>query len=300
MPQKSMPVYDIDDFKYLGLEDNFYANTFREHLTQHSHIILAPHRHTFYLCVLFTCGKGVHEIDFHKYDIRPGSVFLLFPGQVHNWRVSDDTDGYILFHKKEFYNMNFIHEKVEHFPFFNCIQNAPLLRLKPQQVDTIEPVFKEIVEEYRSQELMRMQKIGSLLNVLYIDLSRMYIPSDLRATKIETQLAHVRRLEKLIDDHFRETKSPAKYAEMMFMSEKNLNRVCKSCLAKTVSEVISDKIMVEAKRMLIYSELTVAQVATELGYLDNSYFTRMFKRKTGLTPLEFQKTYRNNLERKSG
>ncbi len=62
-----MPIYDIADFKYLGSESDFYANTFAEHLLQHEHMVLAPHRHGFYLSVLFTRGNGIHEVDFQTF-----------------------------------------------------------------------------------------------------------------------------------------------------------------------------------------------------------------------------------------
>src|ERR1700744_5550021 len=163
MAGKSFPVYDIDNFSYGGTESDFYANTFPEHLKHHAHLILAPHRQAFYASVLFTKGSGIHEIDFNSYDIVPGSVFMLFPGQVHTWEVSKDIDGYIFFHDEEFYNLNFTREKGENYPFFSSAENTPLIVLKDGEVPRIEISFREIVTEYRELQLMRFQKICSLL-----------------------------------------------------------------------------------------------------------------------------------------
>jgi len=284
---KSIPVYDIDDFSYQGAESAFYANTFPDHLKQHAHLVLAPHRHVFYLCVLFTRGSGTHEIDFNVYDIVPGSVFMLFPGQVHTWQVSKDIDGYIFFHDREFYDLNFTREKVENYPFFSSTENMPLIVLKDRDVHGIEKSFREIVTEYRRRQLMGFQKICSLLNVLYIDLSRAYLPVAQRAKQNETQLVHVRKLEILVGNNFRSIKYPGQYARMMFMSEKNLNRICKIIFNKTTSEVIADRIILEAKRMLVHSKFTVLQISVELGYTDDSYFIRVFKKRTGETPVQF-------------
>ncbi|WP_431211478.1 AraC family ligand binding domain-containing protein [Puia sp. P3] len=176
MPPGKMPIYDIADFKYLGSESDFYANTFAEHLIQHEHMVLAPHRHGFYLSVLFTRGNGIHEVDFQTFDIQPGYIFLLSPGQVHYWKVSEDIDGYIIFHKKEFYDLNFTYERMEHFPFFGSSQNTPLIKLGKEQEVMLTLQFRSIVEEYKSKFLMHFQKIGSMLNVLYIDLARVYLP----------------------------------------------------------------------------------------------------------------------------
>jgi len=291
MARKSIPVFDIDNFTYRGTESSFYANTFPDHLKQHAHLILAPHRHVFYASVLFTKGSGTHEIDFNTYDIVPGSVFMLFPGQVHNWQVSKDIDGYIFFHNREFYNLNFTREKVENYPFYSSTENFPLILLKDGNVSAIEKKFREIVTEYQSRQLMGFQKICSLLNVLYIDLSRVYLPVTLPAKQNETQLMQVRKLEILIEDNFKSIKYPRQYARMMFMSEKNLNRICKITFNKTTSDVIADRIILEAKRMLVHSKSSVIQISVELGYEDDSYFIRVFKKRTGETPLQFIKGY---------
>jgi AraC family transcriptional regulator, transcriptional activator of pobA len=293
MAGTSIPVYDIDNFTYRGTESIFYANTFPDHLKQHAHLILAPHRHVFYVGVLFTKGSGIHEIDFTVYDIVPGSVFMLFPGQVHTWKVSKDIDGYIVFHEKEFYNLNFTREKVENYPFFSSTENTPLIKLKDGEISGIEKSFREIVTEYRSRQLMGFQKICSLLNVLYVDLSRAYLPVAQRAKQNETQLVQIRRLEILVENNFRSIKYPGQYAQMMFMSEKNLNRICKITFNKTTSDVIADRIMLEAKRMLVHSKFSVIQISVELGYIDNSYFIRVFKKRTGETPMQFIKRYAN-------
>jgi AraC-like DNA-binding protein len=75
------------------------------------------------------------------------------------------------------------------------------------------------------------------------------------------------------------------------MSERNLNRTTKLILNKTVSDLITEKVILEAKRMLIHTRDTVGQIALDLGYEDNSYFIRLFRKKTGQTPLEFQRNY---------
>lgn len=294
MKEKIIPIYNIDQFHYLGTERGFYANALSAHLAQHEHIILAPHKHDFFLCVLVTKGYGAHEIDFNTYSVKPGCLFMLFPGQVHTWNLSADIDGYILFHTKEFYNLNFTHEKIENYPFFNSINNSPLLILKDENFDKVRAIFQEIIEEYKKSELMKFQKLCSLKNVLYIELSRLYLPEKIRQKQNENYLSKLRRLEELINTHFKKIKSPKDYARMMNVSEKHLNRICKECLNITTSELISNRIILEAKRMLMHSKYSVSEIAAELGYFENSYFFRLFKKKTGNTPMEFSNKLKEN------
>ena len=293
MVNKELPIYDIEEFKYLGPESNFYANTFKSHLEQHHQFILAPHRHDFYISVFFTKGSGTHTIEFNTYNIKPGTVFLLSPGQVHDWHLSKNIDGYIFFHTKEFYDLQFTHATVENFPFFCCLRNYPLISLSNKGRQEIWRIFSEIVEEYHHNELLKFQKIASLVNVLYIVLSRIYLPKTMMDKQNLNYLTKVKKLENLLDTHFKEIKYPKDYAKMMHLSEKHLNRICKTCLGKTTSEVIIDRIVLEAKRLLVFSRFTVSQIAAELGYINYSYFFRLFKKKTGKTPLEFMNEFQH-------
>ena len=95
-----------------------------------------------------------------------------------------------------------------------------MIILKDGEVSRIEVRLQEIVTEYRNRQLMGFQKICSLVNALYIDLSRAYLPVAQRAEQNETQLMQVRRLEMLVENNFRGVKSPSQYAQMMFMTEK--------------------------------------------------------------------------------
>ncbi len=292
MRNKILPVYDIAEFQHLGNGGDFYANDIRSHLKQHEHFILLPHRHSFYMGILITAGSGTHVIEFNSYVITPGNVFMMGPGKVHTWQLSDDIDGYLFFHTKEFYDVNFTYEKVESYPFFSSLRNTPLITLKKSAQKRIEPMFKEIVEEYRQEGLMKFRKLSSLLNVLYIELSREYIPQKMRDEQNLPYLAKVQHLEELIDKNFLDIKSPAKYAKLMYVSEKHLNRMVKVSLNKTTSDLITERIILEAKRMLVFSKKTITEIIDELGYTDSAYFFRFFKKKTTLTPTAFLEQFR--------
>lgn len=292
MANEQLPVYDIEDFRYRGTESNFYANTFKAHLKQHHHFILAPHRHDFYIGMLFTKGSGIHQIEFTNYDIKPGHVFMLSPGEVHDWKLSSDIEGYIFFHTKEFFDLHFTYEKVDSYPFYCCLRNNPQIVLKHKSREKIKEIFSEIVEEYEGTELLKFQKLSSLLNVLYIGLSRIYLPNKIVQSKNLQYLARLKELEHLIDKHFKEHKSSKDYALMMHISEKHLNRICKTCINKTTTQLITERVILEAKRMLVFAKSSVSQIADELGYSNSSYFIQLFKKNTGQTPVEFMQNFR--------
>jgi AraC-like DNA-binding protein len=290
MNTKTLPIYNIEKFKHLGKGNDFYASTLKAHFKLHE-FIFVPHGHDFFFVVICTKGTGIHTIDFIDYDVKPGSVFTLSPGQTHSWILSDDTDGYIFFHTRSFFELHFPSKKVQDYPFFCSMHNSPLILLKDKSFKMAKEVFSEIIEEYKHEYLLKFQRIYVLVDLLYIDLSRLYLPKAQMDKQNSNYLIKIKTLDDLIDTNFKKIKSPSQYAEMMHISEKHLNRICKECLNKTTSDLIMDRIMLEAKRLLGYSVSPVSEIAEELGYFDISYFSRLFKKKSGKTPLEFSRTF---------
>ena len=290
MPQKTLPVFNIEKFTHSGRDSDFYANTLSVHLNKYG-FIFTPHKHDFFFVALCTKGKGVHTIDFKNYEIQPGSLFVFSPGQTHSWVLSDDAEGYIFFHTKDFFDMNFLAMKIKDYPFYCSIYNAPLINLKDQPLRQAKEIFEHIVDEYTHTYLMKFQKIYVLLGLLYVNLSRSYLPQEQIDKQNLNYLARLRELEDLVEANYKTVKSAGEYADMMHISEKHLNRICKECINKTTTDMIMDRIMLEAKRLLILSGSNVSEVAAELGYFDVSYFSRLFKKRCEMTPLAFIRSY---------
>ncbi|MES2763805.1 MAG: helix-turn-helix domain-containing protein [Bacteroidota bacterium] len=287
--KSKLHVYKIQHFEHLGHEPDFYANDFVSHITHH-HFATTPHKHDFYLTVLFTKGSGTHEIDFNTYDIKPGSVFMMSPGQMHNWKFSKGTDGYLFFHTKNFYDSGFTKTSVEAYLFFQSLRNPSVLYLDKTDSKKLEPLFKELITEHEQQAHLKFEKIHALVNLIYVELSRHYAPTI--QINSETYLAKIRVLENLIGQYYKTKKYPKEYASLMNLSEKHLNRMSKECIGKTTTELIADRIMLEAKRLLTHSKYSVSEIANELGYEDNSYFSRFFKKHAGQTPVQFLNTHK--------
>jgi len=282
-----VPIYGIEEFSHENHEAYFYANELRAHLESHQ-FVNAPHKHSTYISVLFSKGNGEHQIDFNTYPIKPGSVFLLSPGQVHCWNLSKDVQGFVFFHTKEFYDNIFLKKKIDSYPFFYLRQNYPLINLNAAQLKKIEPLFGEIFLEYKQKELLRETKLETLVDLVYIELARVYQNKSEAKGQNSSAYLKVKQLQKLIDEYFKEKKFPADYSDMMNMTTRHLSRLCSEILNRSTGELITERILIEAKRLLIQQDITVSQVADELGYDDHSYFIRMFKKNTGMSPKEFQ------------
>lgn len=286
--KEGFPVYSIQNFETIDSRDVFYVNHLSDHVKTH-HFTEFPHKHDFYLTVLITHGSGKHEIDFESYDVVPGTVFMLKPGQMHFWKFSADIEGFIFFHNSIFFDEGHLTTGIKDFEFFSSLQNPPVVYLKQQVVPLIEGFMCDLVAEYTQERYHKWSKIRSLINLIYIEIGRNYVP--IYHIESLTYLTKVRQFEDLIELNFKFMKFPKDYASLLNISEKHLNRIVKNCLNKTSSTIIQDRVLLEAKRMLMHSQLNVSEISDELNFSESSYFIRFFKQKTGLTPLNFLKQY---------
>lgn len=288
---KKLPIYDLHAFQAKPEHTDFYCNVLNTHVQQHAFTNL-PHKHDFYLTMIVTKGSGWHEIDFVRYEVKKGSVFVMQPGQMHYWKLSSNINGYVFFHTKEFYNEGYTMTKIHDLDFFKSFQCEPSLYIPKAKREVFNSLMQEIMSEYKNSEKQKLQKIHALVNIVYIEFSRLYVKQD--SVKKQTYLPKLHRFEELIEEHFYNMKKVSDYAELLNITEKHLNRISKDCLNKTCTQLITDRIILEAKRLLIQNKLNVSQIAYKLGYTDNSYFTRLFKKHSGETPLAFLNRYHSN------
>lgn len=289
---KTIPILNIAQFDEEESLEDFYSNDLKKHLTKNEKIIYKPHKHDFFLCILFSKGSGIHEIDFNTYAIEPGSVFFLMPGQTHYWKFDSEPEGYIFFHSQDFYEFYFWNKKLQQFPFYYTYNNPPNLIVPPNKRLLLESRFKEINLEYYQNSIYNKQKIASLINLVYIDLSRFYVgPETAHSGFSPAYLNTLTALENTIERFFKTEKSARFYANRLGYTSKHLNRITKTTLNKTTTDLITERVILEAKRLIVHSENTLSIIAENLGYEDYAYFSRVFKLKTNTTPLAFKKDY---------
>jgi len=282
---KKYPVYSIEQFNCNSVTSDLYINTFKNHLMNHS-FIEKPHRHNFYLLVFFTNGSGTHEVDFDRFAIHPGSAFVLQPGQMHHWVLSEDIEGFIVFYSAEMYNLHFGNKTIDDYPFYFSVQNSPEIVLDTAEIKAVLPYFENLIAEMQINKLFKRDKIMNVLDSILIELARKY--NEIHVHETHSYNVKIKNLEQLLEQKFKKEKSAAFYASELNITLKHLNRICNEILKKTTTEVIVDRIILEAKRMLLDKNWTVNEIATELGYDDYSYFTRLFKKHTTVTPTAFR------------
>ncbi|MEP1093663.1 MAG: AraC family transcriptional regulator [Cyclobacteriaceae bacterium] len=280
------PLYGLDSFSSKATTNSFYIEKFKPHLKKHK-FVSKSHNHDFYLLLYVTQGGGNHTIDFKNYEVKPNSFFLMTPGQVHSWELAPETDGYILFFHREFYQMQLNSNSLIEFPFFHSLNANPLIQLHSIE-KKIDFIVKEMDEEFR-QEMLDLRMLRSYLDLLLLKLAQYYPVRD-QEKFANGYTQKLRKLEQLIDQHFIDLKQPNEYADMLHISPSYLNSICKKGVGQTLTSLISDRLVLEAKRLFAYSDLNTNQVSEHLKFSSTSYFLRFFKKHVGQSPEKFKES----------
>ena len=283
---KGIPVYSIEKFK-AGGEKPYQIEVFDAN--RHFEVEY-PHCHDFFEVLFLTHGSGEHVIDNNSYQIEPPCIFFLSPGQAHKLELSEDVAGYIYLFTGEFYLLDKSNQnKLLEYPFFfNVKQDNPPLSIKnPSDQAFLESLFKKGCEEMNKTDQGSYELSHALLELILCSCERLYPPEHLEGVK---QRGHVlvKRFRELIEEKYHLNLSIKDYAELLNVSENHLTHLVKERTSKTSKELIKEKQIIEIKRLLKYSDLSITQIADHLHFKDQSYFTKFFKKSEGITPLDYR------------
>lgn len=286
-----LPVFNISNFddynNSIKFDGSFYIRSFSEHVSENV-FIEKPHGHNFYLILLITKGSGIHTIDFLEYKVFPGAMFIVSPGQIHHWNLSADVDGHILFFTKTYFLHDFNTEKFNSFPFFNSTFSSPFIKLNNDHLKSVVLKYELIHKEYKVRATNYQEMIRVYLYAMFIELSRAYIKNDDNSPVFSYDLVQLNHYEALVDRYYKKHRPISCYSKKMNITDRQLSYLCKKTVNKTPLAILTDRIILEAKRLLIHSNLSISSISNELNYNNDSYFIRLFKKNTKLTPEQFR------------
>jgi len=249
------------------------------------------HRHGYYHLLWMANARGRHVLDFETFEVKPHSVFFISPGQVHAWSSSVPPTGYVLNFSTEFFlQMVPRADQLAEFPFFHIANADPVLYLSPRQAAELLPLLEAMEQEFNDDQPWRYDIIRSLLLILLTRLRRLHRPHAGEAA-LPRSYSLAKRFKLLVEQHYLEFGSVQEYAKLLLVTERRLNEAVKSTTGKTSTQLIHDRIVLEAKRLLTQSELGISEIAYRLNFEDPAYFSRFFKKQVHATPGEFKKMF---------
>lgn len=285
---KEFPVYDICKFSY-AQEDDIIVKPLAPYLKAMRKLHF-PHRHDFYHMIIFTNGGGSHTIDFEKFEIKPYHAYFMAPGQVHGWEFEGDIDGYVINFSANFFKSFLLNgQYLENFAFLNGnVQNA-VIDINENDRSSVKELLDNMVTAAEFTGKFRLDRLRiKLLDFFFLIAEIKGESAELKSADSHKQVI-VKSFMKLIDEHYLQLRLPKDYAELLFVTPSYLNSVCKEILGLSAGKLIRNRIVLEAKRMMINLELTVTEIAYQLNFNDNSYFCKLFKNQEGISPETFRK-----------
>lgn len=246
-----------------------------------------PHRHAFYHLVFITKGSGFHEIDFERHRVRANQIFVMRPGQVHSWKLAKNTRGHVI----EFTHPSLFATPAEKSIFEKVESRLPAcvnLRGKAQ-IERVQNLLHLLHEEQTSAHHVGTSTMRNVLMLIYSELAKLV--SAAPAGRSRDTLGVDAFLD-LVDAHFSKEHSVAFYARKLGVSPKNLTMRVSRAIGKSARIVIRDRCLLEAKRLLAYSDVNVSEIGYELGFADPNYFSRLFHQTEKLTPSQFREKSR--------
>jgi len=289
MSKQVLPTYNINTLKDIPLPpEDFVADHFAHYLDEHKDLHF-PHKHSFYHLVYFSKGSGSHSIDFINFPVEAGQIYFMIPGQVHSWNFATKPDGYIVNFSEQYINALVANPRyLDQFSFLSGIAKEQVITIPKEGREQVEQTLETVITEGNSQKVLKDDFARTALLQLLIQVNRYAIKEDDKQPANYNSVL-LRNFQKLIDQHYKEKKLTKEYAAMLYVTPNHLNALTKDVTGSPAGELIRDRILLEAKRLLINAKMTISQIALELDFTDNSYFSKFFKKYVGVTPEEFRK-----------
>jgi AraC family transcriptional regulator, transcriptional activator of pobA len=286
---------EIPFFHFSFLRDSKVHGVYYNSLDRYLNVypfIKKDHFHDFYTVVLFTGGKGILRVNNNSYEVQEQTVCLIAPNQIHSFEGLEEMEGIVFFFCQDFY--------VEEFSFvrllnvFSCTSQIsgeickPCIDLSEKEVSHVNDLLESIRNEYEGSASSKNSSIiiRSLLNIMLLKVSELFDAKSPAAVKNDSLFIH--ELSHLVDSYFIREHNIGFYTSAFNVSEKQLNETCNRHFNCGLKKILIDRLMQEARKLLMSSELSVSEISYKLNFEDNSYFNKVFKKQIGLTPKKFR------------
>ena len=255
----------------------------------------APHRHNYYEIFFFCKSGGRHMVDFHEMEITANQLHILSPGQVHYMHREPETTGWVIKFSAEFFLGNLSDKTIlNRIPFLNNKVDYPVIKPNQQEFDYLLQMVDNIRAEMTNKGSGYLDMIQNYLSLILLKCHRLFDYNQESEQNEEFELTNL--FKTLLEVHYISENRVGFYCEKLKTTPDKLNSAIKLISGKTASDVISERLLLESKRLLLHSDQSMKEIAFSLNFHDNSYFNRWFKKLTNLSPGDFRKVYKEKYQ----
>lgn len=244
-----------------------------------------------YIKILYLPAGYRLRVDFTVYDTERPSLYFISPNQYLEILKTGPENGYFVFYNRDFYCIQIHDQEVAcDGLLFNNIRNMPKVELSEEEISFLAYLFQEMIQEFRLNDTSLEEMVRTYLKQLLIRATRSWKKQHLshEVTEQQTDMEFFRKFTRLVEEHYKTKHTVADYADFLCMAPKTITHKFNRLRLPQPNEVIKNRIILEAKRLLVHTSLTAKEIAYDLGYNDPAYFSRLFIGKTGESPSTFR------------
>lgn len=269
-------VASADDFQVVSIAD--YVKKLSSNLSS---------KHSYFAFMFIQKGQGIFEIDFNKYPIVSRNVVFINYGEYRNILADGNLEGWAVLFSKEYYNLIYTgNPKIKSDKIFHQMNHV--IRLDSVYFNQIINLLEWIKLESRNNLTYRDEIICLVLKIIALVFYRDTLLSPRQYNKSNRHIEIIDQFNSAIDVYYKIWKLPAKYSKLLFVSPSYLNVLSKKRFGISAGQLIKNRIILEAKRLLNHTTLSVEEIGFELGFEYKSHFNKYFKLQTGLPPEKFR------------
>ncbi|MET7257171.1 helix-turn-helix domain-containing protein [Dyadobacter jiangsuensis] len=247
-----------------------------------------------YIKILYLPAGYKIKVDFTCYETKQPTLFFISPNQYLELQAAGRESGYFIFYNRDFYCIQIHDQEVAcDGLLFNNIRNMPKVELSEVENAFLSGVFQEMIQEFNLNDSSLEEMVRTYLKQLLIRATRSWKRQHLNddVTDQQSDLEFFRKFTRLVEEHYKSKHTVADYADFLCMAPKTITHKFNRLRLPQPNEVIKNRIILEAKRLLAHTSLTAKEIAYNLGYDDPAYFSRLFITKTGESPSSFRASF---------
>ena len=268
---------DLPNFHVFTIEDTY--PTTRQ--------VMSPYTFNFYQVVLLeNSGDALLNMNAEPVNHLSDSLSFASPEHVLAWVRGDAQRGFIMYFKEDFLAHYPVRVQDE-FPYFRLTE-LNVVPVDSENKTVLRDHFKRILNMFHSKHPYRVQMLQAWLLALLFDCKRLYDDQQQTIKQSPAKNILTFRFQQFINQHYLTHKTVEAYAELLNISPDYLSQSVKAATGKTAHSLIQERILLEAKKLLTYSDLNVAEIADYLGYTEPTHFGRFFRRSFGVSPMAWR------------
>jgi AraC-like DNA-binding protein len=254
------------------------------HVSQEQTDIINGPDYKQYIKILYLPAGYKLRVDFACYETQQPTLFFISPNQYLELEEAGEESGYFIFYNRDFYCIQIHDQEVAcDGLLFNNIRNMPRVEASQEEIAFLGHLFTEMIQEFSLNDSSLEEMVRTYLKQLLIRATRSWKRQHLdgAVTDQQSDLEFFRKFTRLVEEHYKSKHTVADYADFLCMAPKTITHKFNRLRLPQPNEVIKNRIILEAKRLLVHTSLTAKEIAYELGYNDPAYFSRLFTAKTG-------------------